>query len=181
MHVLGGNFGILLCKREAEPCINPGEWCLMACFVLQWSEEFLRNSWPKVPGKYFYLCCWNYYCSVISLIFFAVRLDCKCFGAGRTCLWKPLRTVGAMEWRYPQVIKSGIPLLSNVLRYLLPRLCFRLAVLSWKIVFVMWTLMHCFCCMTKNANDIGLKTKLLWFYFILRVGPYCIKQLCVNK
>lgn len=34
-----------------------------------------------MPGKYFCLCCCNCYLSVISLMFFEVRLDWKCFGA----------------------------------------------------------------------------------------------------
>lgn len=47
------NFRILLCKREAEPCINPRELCLMACFILYWSKEFLENQLTKSAREVF--------------------------------------------------------------------------------------------------------------------------------
>lgn len=53
MHVLGGgkgrNFRILLCKREADPW----ELCLMACFILYWSKEFLKNQLTKSAREVF--------------------------------------------------------------------------------------------------------------------------------
>lgn len=53
MHVLGRNFRIPLCKREAEPPINPREWCLMACFIRYWSKEFLRNQLTRSAREVF--------------------------------------------------------------------------------------------------------------------------------
>lgn len=76
-------------RERQSPILIPGsdaEWLVLAFIGLKNSSEI---SWPKMPGKYFYLCCWNYYRSVISLIFFAARLDCTCIG-GASCLWKPL-------------------------------------------------------------------------------------------
>lgn len=59
MHVLMGgggqwrNFKILLHKREAEPCINPTELRLMACFIPYWSKEFLKNQLTKSAREVF--------------------------------------------------------------------------------------------------------------------------------